>query len=91
MSRYDVQRPKKNPPHISLGDLRAISGKTLDQVCAEASEIRNKPVTKGHLSGVERGHRGASPDLLAALEVVYGLRPGALVTDYEPRQREAVA
>lgn len=89
-TQYDMQRPRKTPPHISLPDVRYISGKTLDEVCAAASEVLDKPLTRGALSAIENGLRGASPRVLAALEVAYGLRPGSLVTDYEPRTREAV-
>lgn len=87
-SRYDSQRTRKTPPHVSLHDLRTISGKTLDQVCEAASEVLDKPLTRGSLSAIENGHRGASVSVLRALEVAYGLRAGALVTDYQPRQRE---
>lgn len=76
------------PPHVSLGDVRAISGKTLDQVCDAVGEELGKPFTRGALSAIENGHRGASRPVLAALEVAYGLRPGALATDYLPRNRE---
>lgn len=76
---------------MSLGDLRAVSGKTLDEVCEAASEVLGKPLTRGALSAIENGHRGASRSVLEALEVAYGLRPGALVTDYMPRSREVAA
>lgn len=91
MPQYDKQRPRKTPPHVSLGDLRAVSGKTLDQVCEAVSEQLGRTFTRGALSALENGHRGASPATLAALEVAYGLRPGALVTNYEPRKREVAA
>lgn len=88
-SRYDAKpRARRTPPHVALGDIRAISGKTLEQVCAAASEVLDRPLTRGALSAIENGHRGASPRVLAALEVAYGLRAGSLVTDYEPRRRE---
>lgn len=89
-SKYDTQRERRTPPHIALPDVRYISGKTLDEVCAAASEVLDRPLTRGALSAIENGLRGASPKVLAALEVAYGLRPGSLVTDYEPRSREAV-
>lgn len=88
---YDKQRTRKVPPHISLGDLRSISGKTLEQVCALVADELGKPFTRGALSAIENGHRGASAPVLAALEVAYGLRPGALSTTYVPRNREDVA
>lgn len=90
-SKYEKQRPPKLPPHLSLADLRAVSGKTLDQVCEAASEVLGKTLTRGALSAIELGHRGASPSTLHALEVAYGLRPGALVTDYTPLERRPIA
>lgn len=78
------------PPHVSLQDLRAASGKTLEQVCVAASEELASPLTRGALSAIENGHRGASTQVLHALEVAYGLRRGALVTTYEPRAWEDV-
>jgi transcriptional regulator with XRE-family HTH domain len=91
MPQYDKQRERRTPPHISLGDLRAVSGKTLDQVCEAVAEVTGKPFTRGSLSAIENGHRGASLTILGALEIAYGLRPGALVTDYQPRNREIAA
>jgi len=90
MPDYSNQRPRRTPPHVSLRDLRTVSGKTLDAVCKEASEVLPTPLTKGALSAIENGHRGASSAVLHALEVAYGLRPGALATDYVPRSREDV-
>ena len=89
-TKYEQQRDRRTPPHVALADLRFISGKTLDEVCGAASEVLDRPLTRGALSAIENGLRGASPKVLGALEVAYGLRPGALVTDYEPRAREAV-
>lgn len=43
-----------------------------------------RPFTKGALSGIENGHRGASTETLRALEVALDLYPGALTTDYAP-------
>ena len=86
MTKYDQQRPPKTAPHVRLGDLRQASGKTLEQVCAAASEVLPTPLTRGALSAIENGHRGASLQVLRALEVAYGLRSGAIVTDYQPRE-----
>lgn len=91
MPTHLAQRPRRTPPHVPLGDLRSISGKTLDQVCEAASEILGKPLTRGALSGIENGHRGASHEVLAAIEIAYGLRPGAITTDYAPRARSIEA
>lgn len=85
---YSNQRPKKNPPHVRLGDLRGAMGLTLDQVIERVSEESDLHITRGALSGIENGHRGVSAPLLRALTAAYGLRPGAITTDYEPRERE---
>lgn len=87
-SKYEAQRERRTPPHVSLRALRMVSGKTLDEVCEAAAESLGKPLTRGAMSAIENGHRGASADVLKALEVAYGLAEGMLVVDYEPRRRE---
>ena len=91
-SKYEAQRPRRTPPHVSLASLRAATGLTIDQVITrieqEFPEIRP---TRGAISAIENGHRGASVQMLAALCAAYGLPDGAITTDYEPRAREAVA
>lgn len=86
---YLNQRPKVTPPHISLSDLRAACGLTLDQVCERFTEATGSNLTRGALSGIEHGLRGASAPVLAGLEIAYGLRPGSIDTQYEPRVRAA--
>lgn len=86
--RKTPSRAAKTPPHVSLRDLRDACGKTLDDVCQAASEVLPDPLTRGAMSAIETGARGASQPTLRALEVAYGLRPGALVTDYTPRRRD---
>lgn len=84
------KRDLRTPPHISLKALRSVSGKRLDDICDlvnEALGFPNPPFTRGALSAIEGGHRGASKRILTALEVAYGLGPGDLTTDYEPRAR----
>lgn len=88
--RYTRQRNPKIPPHVSVGVLRRVSGLKLDEVCDQIEEITGDRPTKGALSAIENGHRGASAELLAALEVVYGLQPGDITTTYVPRTTPAV-
>lgn len=92
MTRYDRQRQAKNPPHVSLKNLRRVAGLTQEQVCASVTEILGlkTAMTRGALSAIESGLRGASREVLDALAVTYGLDPGDLVTDFEPRRREAI-
>lgn len=88
MTKYDRQRQPKTPPHTSLRNLRRVSGMTLEQVAEAATEIlgKERPMNRGSISAIESGIRGASHEVLDALAVVYGLDPGDIVTDYEPRR-----
>lgn len=87
--RYADQRVKVIPPHVSIGDLRRALGLTLDQVCERFEDATGAQITKGALSGIENGHRGASASVLAGLAAVYGLPVGAVSTTYQPRERAA--
>jgi len=84
-------RAKQVAPRITLGDLRAAVGLTLDEVCARVAETTGKPFFRGSLSAIENGIRGASAEVLSALETAYGIRSGSIDTQYEPRTRSAVA
>lgn len=83
-SKYENQRPRRNPPFAPLGAIRASHGLTLKDVCTRVEAVTNQPFSVGALSGLENGHRGASPEILAALETALRLPAGTLVTDYEP-------
>lgn len=84
---YEPQRPRRTPPHVSLGDLRVAIGLTLDQVIERLRQETGRSYTRGAISAIENGHRGASAQLLEALCSAYGLRAGAIRTDYEPRSQ----
>lgn len=88
MPRYDKQRPPKTPPHVSLRCLRLATNQTLEQVAETVTEYLDaKPaITRGTISAIEGGHRGASKKMLDALAVAYGLEPGDISTDYQPRK-----
>lgn len=81
---YDKQRRKVQPPHAPLSAIRAALGLTQTEVCNGVEAITNKTFTKGALSAIENGHRGASAETLRALEVVFRIPAGALVVNYEP-------
>lgn len=87
-SKYSQQRAKVIPPHVQLKTLRKVSGLTLEQVCFRINQHLESPdrVKPGTLSGLENGHRGASVELLEAIEYAFGLDPGELTTAYLPRQ-----
>lgn len=93
-TKYTDQREKVSPPLVPLSAHRSSHGLTQDEVCSSVKAITNKTFTKGALSAIELGHRGASAETLAALEVTLRLPPGSLVVDYEPshdRRKPAVA
>jgi transcriptional regulator with XRE-family HTH domain len=81
---YDNQRLPVPAPLVPLSALRASHGLTQDAVCQAVQAITNKTFTKGALSAIENGHRGASAETLAALEVALRLPAGSLVVGYEP-------
>lgn len=89
--RYSRQRNPKVPPHVSLAVLRRVSGLTLDEVCDLVAEVTEDRPTKGALSAIENGHRGASAQLIAGLEHAYNLPPGSISTTYLPRNTPAAS
>lgn len=90
MPDYDKQRATKTPPHVTLKGIRKATGMTLDQVAQAVNEVvgGKAKVNRGTISAIESGIRGASVQMLDAMAVAYGMEPGDIVTDYEPRQRE---
>lgn len=89
-TRYANQRPRRTPPHVSLGLLRLACGLTIDAVIDKIADATNGEYRpeRGTISAVENGIRGASQQLLAALEIAYGLPEGSITTSYEPKSRE---
>lgn len=90
MSDYTKIRQAKTPPHATMRGLRKASNMTLDQVAAAVNEIlgQKAKVNRGTISAIESGLRGASTQMLNAIAVAYGMEPGDLVTNYEPRKLE---
>jgi transcriptional regulator with XRE-family HTH domain len=93
-TRYLKSR-EVTPPRIGLADLRKSHRMTQAAVAEQVAAIIDKTFNAGSLSLVEGGHRGASAEVLAALEQVFGLGPGSLVVDYTPshdrRKQESAA
>lgn len=91
-------RPSRTPPHVPIGALRAVTDTTLDELAIgiaeilteEAGEVVAAP-SRGTLSAIESGRRGASAELLFAIEKFYRLTPGTITTAYRPRPRAKVA
>lgn len=77
----------RTPPHVSLRLLRVSHGMTLEDVAEAVSAVLGlkKPMNRGTIAAIETGIRGASHQMLDALAAAYGLPPGAITTDYDPR------
>lgn len=91
-ARYAKQRERKTPPHVTLAALRGATGLTIDGVIDRMKrDFPHIKTTRGAISAIEQGHRGASDQMLRALCAAYGLPEGAITTDYVPRAREVAA
>ena len=86
-----ASRPRVEPPLLSIADLRAACGLTLDEVCARFEDETGERLTRGALSAIELGHRGASRETLRGLESAFRIRRGALTTSYSPRIARSAA
>ncbi|WP_280320184.1 helix-turn-helix domain-containing protein [Nocardia wallacei] len=65
--------------------MRLIAGITLEALLDRIEEETGRRYTRGALSAIENGHRGASAELISAIEAAYGLPRGAIDTEYKPR------
>lgn len=65
--------------------VRIAAGLTLEDVSIKIAETTGRRYGKGTLSAIESGMRGASSEVLEALEVAYNLPVGSIKTDYAPR------
>lgn len=86
------KRPKVQPPKLGIAALRKSHRMTQAQVAEQVAAIIDNDFYSGSLSLIEGGHRGASAEVLAALEQVFGLAAGDLRVDYTPshdRRRDA--
>lgn len=83
-AKYSGQRDKVAPPQIGLAQLRKSHGLTQAAVADKVAAIIDKPFVSSSLSVIEGGHRGASGEVLAALEQVFGISPGSLWVGYKP-------
>ncbi|WP_411815537.1 helix-turn-helix domain-containing protein [Gordonia sp. SND2] len=69
---------------MGVKHLRLAAGLTIADVLSRIEEKTGQTYTKGAISAVENGKRGASAELLTALEEVYGLPARSITTDYTP-------
>ena len=89
MAHQPIQRPRVTPPYVSLKALRKACHLTLDEVCSRVAEVAGRELTRGALSAIESGLRGASAEILAGLAHAYDLDVDDFDTTYEPRVRTA--
>lgn len=82
---YSSQRMKRTPPHVSVRHLRDAVGLTLDALAERIEEETGRTYTRGALSAIELGHRGASTQALTDIAMAFGIPADALRTDYVPR------
>lgn len=83
--RTAENRQPKTPPHISLKTLREALNLSLQEVAHRVADITGSEPSKGTLSAIENGQRGAGLTMLAALERAYNITPGTITTTYKPR------
>lgn len=83
--RKSPKRKRRPPPHVPIGALRRVAGISLEQLAKRIAEETDCAPGRGTLCAVESGDRGASLDLLHALETVYGLDHGTISTTWVPR------
>lgn len=93
-SRTRSPRRRRTPPSITLpiGDLRLALGLTLDDVRMRIAQFLPEevpPPTRGAISAIEHGHRGASAEMVELLARAYGLPVECLSVDYTPRRKDA--
>lgn len=84
-SKYTSQREAKVPPHVPLKYIRLAAGLSIDEVISRIESETGRRYTRGAISAIENGHRGASSEILEAFELAYSLPLGAISTNYVPR------
>lgn len=65
--------------------IRLAAQLSLEEVSGAIAEETGRVYGKGTLSAIESGMRGASSELLEALEAAYHLPAGSIKTEYTPR------
>lgn len=83
--RKTKERVRRDPPHAPIKALRLAAGISLQGLADRLAEQTDCNPGRGTLCAIEQGDRGASPELLRAIETVFNLEPGMLSTSWEPR------
>lgn len=88
---YEARRTSKIPPHVDLRTLRVVAGLTIDDLIDRIAASTGARYSRGSISAVETGARGASQKFINDVAAAYGVEPAQIVTDYRPRTRLEVA
>lgn len=83
--RYEARRTERTELHVPLQALRYALGLTIDDVIDRIDDATGKRPSRGTISAIEHGKRGASAGMIHALEIAYGLPEGSITSDYQPR------
>lgn len=77
-------RDLRQPPFVELAGVRRLLGLKQSEVCDKIAVLIGKSFTVGALSAIETGQRGASPEVLSAIQTALGIHAGDLHTAWEP-------
>ncbi|BBZ27613.1 hypothetical protein MMAD_19080 [Mycolicibacterium madagascariense] len=83
------RRGAKDPPRVPIKYIRLAANLSIDAVIARIHQQTGRTYSRGSISAIENGHRGASSEVLRALELAYRLPLGSITTDYVPRAPRA--
>lgn len=89
-----LTQAKKYPkpaPKVTLAVLRQVAGLTIDELTARIEEKTGYQYTRGAISAVENGHRGAGRLLIEGLAAAYGIDPDEIQVGYRPRHTPVAA
>lgn len=82
-------RGSVEPPYVSLRSLRKAAGLTLEDVAERIhQDTPELTVSRGTLSAIESGSRGASELMLQALARAFGLDSEEILVGYAPIARK---
>ena len=79
------RRGAKVPPRVPIKYIRLAANLSIDAVIARIHQQTGRTYSRGSISAIENGHRGASSEVLRALELAYRLPLGSITTEYVPR------
>jgi len=84
-TKYQRQQRRGTTPHIPLESARAIAGLTIDALIDRIEIATGHRYSRGAISNVEKGTRGASVQMLEDIAAAYKIPVSKIRTDYLPR------